>query len=119
MTSHGWNKNESTNHWMTDVADVCSVPTALFGFVKRRVVTDSETGHIVETFLSGPTTKPEQVHRNFKKPRSVHVVLEVYEKKGEESVDWEDQAMAPEEQARYRALAARLNFLAVDRPDLL
>ena len=36
-----------------------------------------------------------------------------------ESVDWEDQAMAPEEQTRSRALAAGLNLLAVDRPDLL
>ena len=38
---------------------------------------------------------------------------------GEESIDWDDQSKAPEEQTRYRALAARLNFLAVDRPDLL
>ena len=69
--------------------------------------------------MSGPATKPEQVHRNFKKPRSVHVVLEVYEKKGEVSIGWDDQAMAPEEQTRCLALAARLIFLAVDRPDLL
>ena len=27
--------------------------------------------------------------------------------------------MSSDEQTRYRALAARLNFLAVDRPDLL
>ena len=95
------------------------IPTAPFLFVKSRVVTDSYTGHIVEMFLSGPTTKPEQVHRNHNKPRSVDVVLEVHEKKGEELIDWDDQAMAPEEQTCYRALAARLNFLAVDRPDLL
>ena len=49
----------------------------------------------------------------------MHVVLEVPERKGEESVDWEEQDMAPEDQTRYRALAARLNFLAVDRPDFL
>ena len=66
MKSHGWEKNELANHWTIDVADILSVPTALFGFVKSRVVTDSETGLVVETFLSGPTTKPEQVHRNFK-----------------------------------------------------
>ena len=108
MTSHGWSKNKSTNHWMIDVADTLSIPTAPFGFVKRRVVTDSETGHIVETFLSGPRTKSKQEHRNFKKPRSVNVVLKVYEKKGEESVDREDQAMPIEEQTRYRALAALL-----------
>ena len=46
--------------------------------------------------MAGPTTKPEQVHRNFKKPRSVHVVLEVYEKRDEELIDWDDQAMVPE-----------------------
>ena len=39
--------------------------------------------------------------------------------KGEESIDWDNQAMASEEQTRYRALAATLNFLVVDRLDLL
>ena len=100
MTSHNWNKNEATGHWMIKVDNTLSIPTAPFGFVKNRVVTDSDTGHIVETFLSSPTTKPEQVHRNFKKPRNVHVVLEEYEKKGEELIDWDDQAMVPEEQTR-------------------
>ena len=75
--------------------------------MKSRVVIDSDTGHIVETFLSSPTTKPEQVHRNFKKSRNVDVVFKVYEKKGEELVDSEDQAMGSDEQTRYRALAAR------------
>ena len=82
-------------------------------------MTDSRKGHVVETLLSGPTTKPEQVHRNFKSSRNVHVVLEVYEKEGEESVGWDEQEMIPEDQTRYRALAARLNFLVVDQPDLL
>ena len=107
MSSHGWTKNESTGHWMIKVYNTLSAPTAHFGFVKNRVVTDSDTGHIVETFLSSPTTKPEQMHRNFKKPRNVHVVLEVCDKKGGELIDWDGQAMAPEEQTRYRALAAR------------
>ena len=49
----------------------------------------------------------------------MHVVMEVHEKSGEESIAWEDQEMLPEDQSRYRALAARLIFLAVDRPDLL
>ena len=45
--------------------------------------------------------------------------MEGYEKAGEESIAWEDQEMLPEDQTRYRALAARLNFLAVDKPDLI
>ena len=79
---------------------------------------DSQTGHIVETLLPGPTTRSEQVHRSFKSARDVHMVMKVYEKKGEESIAWEDQEMFPEDQTRYRALAARLNFVVVDRPDL-
>ena len=59
------------------------------------------------------------MHRNFKSARDVHVAMEVHEKGGEESIAWEDQEMLPDDQTRYRALAARLNFLAVDRPDLL
>ena len=117
MRSNGWENNEAANHLTIDVADTLSVSTAPFGFVKSRVVTDSRTGHVVETFLSGPTTRPEQVHRNFKNPRDVHVIIEVYEKKGKASETWDEQDMIPEDQTRYRALAARLNFLAVDRPD--
>ena len=33
------------------------------------------------------------MHGNFKRSRNVHVVLEVYERKGEESVDWKEQDM--------------------------
>ena len=47
------------------------------------------------------------------------MVIKVYVKSGEESIAWEDQEMLPDDQTLYRALAARLNFLAVDRPDLL
>ena len=83
MKTHGCEKDEAANHWTIRVADTLSVPTA--PFVKSRVVTDSKTGHVVETFLSGPTTKPEQVHRNFKSSWNVHVVLELYDKEGEES----------------------------------
>ena len=59
------------------------------------------------------------VHRNFKKPRDVHVVMEVYDKKGEAPVNWDEQDMIPEDQTRYHALPARLNLVAVGRPDLL
>ena len=90
-----------------------------FGFVKSRVVTDSNTEHVVETLVPSLTTRPEQPHRNFKSARSVQVVMEVYGNSGEESIAWEDQEMLPDDQTRYRALSARLNFLAVDRPDLL
>ena len=73
-------------HWTINVSDTLSIPTVPFGFVKSRAVTDSDTGHIVETFLASPTTKPEQVHRNVKKYRNVHVVLEVYEKRRAKSL---------------------------------
>ena len=95
------------------------MPTAPVGSVKCRVVADSKSGHVVETLVPSPTTRPEQIHRNFRSARSVQVVMEVYDKSGEESISWEDQEMLPEDQTRYRAQAARLNFLAVDRPDLL
>ena len=120
MAEIAWlGKDEAANHWTIDVTDALSVATAPFGFVKSRVVTDSKSGHTVETRLPSPTTTPEQVHRSFKSASDVHVVMEVYEKEGEESMAWKDQEMLPEDQTRYRALAARLNFLAVDRPDLL
>ena len=36
----------------------------------------------------------------------MHVVMEVFQKSGEESIAWEDQEMLPEDQTRYEALAA-------------
>ena len=83
MKSNGWVKDEMAGNWTIDVTDVLSRPAAPFGFAKSRVVTDSKTGHAVEMFLAGIKTRPEQVHRNFKNPRDVHVVMEVYDKKGE------------------------------------
>ena len=118
MKSHGWTKNDAANNWVTAVDETLSIPTAPFGCVKSRVVTDVDW-HTVETFLASPTTKPEQVHRNFKKSRNVRVGMEVYDKMGEELIDWDDRPMDPGEQTRYHALATRLNLLAVDRPDLL
>ena len=46
---HGWERDESANHWTVEVADALSVPTVPLGSVKSRVVTDSKSGHIVET----------------------------------------------------------------------
>ena len=100
LRSHGWEKDEAANHWTIEVADALSVPNAPFGIVKSRGVADSKSGHIVGTVLPSPTTRPEQVHRSFKSARSVHVVMEVYEKSGEESIPWEDQEMLPEDQTR-------------------
>ena len=108
LKAHGW-QHRDDGYWTIRVSDTLSIPTAPFGFVKSRVVTDTDTGHIVETFMAGSSTKPEQVHRN----------LEVYEKKGEAFQTWDEQDMISEDRTMYRALAARLNFLAVDRPDLL
>ena len=106
LGSHGWEKYDAANH--------CAGRSS-----KSQVVTDSDPGHAVEILVPSPTTRPEQIHRNFKCARSVQVVMEVYEKSGEESIAWEDQEMLPDDQNRYRAVAARLNFLAVDRADLL
>ena len=40
LRSHGWERDDAANHWTIEVADALSVPTAPFGFVKSRVVTD-------------------------------------------------------------------------------
>ena len=44
------------------------------------------------------------------------MAMEVYEKSGEESIAWEDQMMLPDDQTRYSALAARLNFCLLIGP---
>ena len=36
-----------------------------------------------------------------------------------EKTAWEDIELCPKEASKYRAAAARLNYLALDRPDIL
>ena len=41
--------------------------------------------------------------KNGVKDGDVHVIMAVYEKKGEASEAWDEQDMIPEDQTRYRA----------------
>ena len=88
--------------------DALSIPCAPLGFVKTRVVSDMRTGH----------TLAKQIHRSLRNPRDVRVVLEVHHHSDEAAKSWEEQDRS-QATTKYRALAARLNFLAGDRPDQL
>ena len=63
-----------------------------------------------------PTTPQRVRRRALKRARDLVVTIEVDEV--EEKVEEERDELGKEEASRYRAAAARLNFLAQDRPDL-
>ena len=105
--------------WSQEFVQATQMPTVDGVRLKSRLVRDMDTGVLLETLLMGPATKPSQVKRNLKRPRNLRVVLEVgVEDEGMEE-SWESQPMEGGEASSFRALAARLNYLAVDRADIL
>ena len=95
------------------------MPTVSGVQLKSRLVRDMETGVLLETLLVGPATRPSQVKRNLKRPRNLRVVLEGSVEGESVEEPWEGQPMEGGEASSFRALAARLNYLAVDRADIL
>ena len=66
-------------------------------------------------------SEDRRVARAFKKPKDIDVIVEVNlaEVPTAEATPWEDVELCPREASEYRAAAARLNYLALDRPDIL
>ena len=84
--------------------------------LSRRTTRDLESGVCLEDLWISDTTAPRIPRRAFKKPRDIQVTIEIAEDKL--GVPFEEQEMTREEASKFRAVAARLNFLAQDKPDL-
>ena len=87
--------------------------------VSRRTTRTADDQILVEDLIMKPGTPEKLITRQFRAPNDIHVVLELADIEQEEKdKPWEERLMAPHDQTRYRASAARVNFLAIDRPDL-
>ena len=79
---------------------------------------DIEYQRVIEDLKVGPTTKPVQLNKKLTWARDILVEVDV-DPEPEEPLTWEDTPMKDEEASKFRGIAARLNYLAVDRVDLL
>ena len=77
------------------------------------------TNYIIEDLTVKSDTDLRKTNKKFKQRKDIEVVIEVDESASKHGTSWEEEEMSDSEATRYRAIAARLNFLAIDRPDLM
>ena len=100
--------------------DADRLPMPRSGIVKRRIARDLNSGILLDDsrnigkFGDRKTSKALKRRRNI----DVEVELEVGEVTDEQR-SWEECEMSSTDATRYRAVVARCNFLAIDRPDIM
>ena len=85
----------------------------------RRVTRNLESNRLIEDLWIGRSTSKLLIMPELRQlcDMGVRLELNAVEEDGEE-LPWEEQPMSPSEATRFRGTAARINFLAADRPDL-
>ena len=87
--------------------------------VARRVTRDLESQKLLEDLWIGRSTASKLISRQLRHPCDIGVQIELNAvEEGDDDKPWEEQPMCSAEQTRFRGTAARINFLAADRPDL-
>ena len=106
-----WRKRFKNAEWL---------PTCDVGHVTHSIVRDSTSGVLISDSAHVSTSRRPMPVKAFKRRRDVDVCAEVDLSADKESGrSWEDEELCPKEASEYRAAAARLNYLALDRPDIL
>ena len=116
MTDNCW--LWQNGRWTMEIDEAISLPRVPCGVLVSREVYDIDTGKLIDSVKVTPTTKPSQLNKKFKVAKNIRVEMDVVAE-GSITIPWEDQPMEATRATQYRALAARLNFMAVDRPDML
>ena len=117
LANSGWTQN-GTVRWRNTMREAIEMAKPPQGGVARRITRDADTGKLVEDLWIGRATSKRLIGRQLRSVKNIVVDIELDAVDEDEIVAWEDQPMTPAEQTRYRGTAARVNFLAVDRPDL-
>ncbi len=97
------------------------MPKGEVGHVTLLVVRDRESGIAIHDSAGSTHFDNGRSSRVFRTPRIVDVVAEVNlaEEPSSQPLSWEETTLCPREASEYRASSARLNYLALDRPDIL
>ena len=82
--------------------------------MRRRITRDRDSGRLIEDLWIGKNTSERVLRRALRHPTNVKVIMEV----SDESDEWLDEEMCQQDATKFRAVAARLNFLAQDRADI-
>ena len=119
---HLWRKHVESAEWMP-TCDVSGID------VTHSIVRDGLTGVLIYDSAGACTnsgrslSELNKAHRAFRRPRSVDICVEVnlaeVESDPKATMTWEETPLCPREASEYRAASARLNYLALDRPDIL
>ena len=89
------------------------------GGVKRRIARDATSRAWVKDLWFGMWTPEKLLTGSARMPRSLEAVVDLsVAELSDSAMSWEETLMAAQETAMFRALAARLNFLGVDRAGL-
>ena len=107
-----WRKIFDNAEWM---------PKCAIGYVTHAVVRDRATGVTIHDTAGSTHFDCSRLPRVFRKLRNVDMVAEINlaEDPSTQPLSWEETELCPREASEYRACAARLNSLALVRPDIL
>ena len=97
------------------------MPKCEVGYVSYVDVRDRSSGVVVRD-SAGPThTDSSRLCRAFRTPRNVDMIVEIKpdEEPSAQPRSWKETELCPHKASEYRAAAGRLNYLALDRPDIL
>ena len=114
----GW-KSRDGGQWFKHYPGAESMPMPKIDGVRRRTIRNSDTGVLIDDVNMMLSRSPGRLERRMRRRTNMNVTIEVCEVGGEDNVPWEDQPMVESEATQYRAIVARCNFLAVDRPDIM
>ena len=97
------------------------MPKCEVGRVTHAVVRDRASGVAIHDSAGSTHFDNGRLMRGFKIPRNVDMVAEVHlaEEPSSQPLSWEETVLGPREASEYRAASASLNYLALDRPEIL
>lgn len=84
--------------------------------LQRRTTREIDSNLLLEDLWVNSRAPPRLMRRYLRRPRDVEVVVDLASMSGD--VGWEDAPMISSDATKFRAVVARLNFLATDRPDI-
>lgn len=113
MVDDGWTWVRGAR-WKKDVVQARELAVPAHGQWMRRIVTDKHTGDLVENLWVSPSTCKGKRHKVLRMARDVTVEVDVC------AVDEvkEEELLVGKDVTAFRAISARVNFMAVDRPDV-
>ena len=120
LSADGWSEG-TDSLWRKTFNNAEWMPRCDAGYVTHTVVRDRTSGVAIHDSAGSTHFDSGRLSRAFKTPRDVDVIVEINlaEDPSGQPKSWEDTELGPREASEYRACSARLNYLALDRPDIL